>query len=448
MESAATEKSYRQYLSFWFGQISTLLGSTIVHFSIVWWITVTTKSTLILSISMVISFLPQIITFPFAGVFADLWDRKKTIIFSDFFQAMTTLIMIIFFITGNANIWLVISMNGLRGIFQAFHEPAAKAIIPIMVPKDKLSRINSIINLSTSLSWMIGPVFAASLMGFFSIQQMLWIDIISFAFAIVLLLRIDIPSPNSKSKSKSKIKSKSKNGVKSKNTLENGKEDENQNTNLNEKEKLDEKISFFKELKIGFITLKEAPGFLAMALTCAGVNFLLVPFNVLLPYFVNVTHSGDETNMAFISLIFNLGMIISSLLSSIKKEWKHKVLYLLIGVVFMCIGNIISALSPTGSFMMIAIGRFTFGFAICFVNMLYYTLLQLVIPQDKQGRVFSIDAVISLASTPIAILLSNPLIEFLGIVNFFIYSSILAIIITVSVIFSGITKINYEEITN
>ncbi|MHA1648485.1 MAG: MFS transporter, partial [Promethearchaeota archaeon] len=176
-QKISSKPSYHSYLFFWGGQIFSILGSAVVQFAIIWWIVDTTESEIMLSISSTISLIPQLLVMSFAGVFADLWDRKNTIIIADLLQTLTTLGIIISFAVGFKNIWLIIAMNALRGVFQAFHSPASNAIIPLMVPQDKLSRINGIRNLSNGLIFIIGPVVAASLMAIFSVEQILWLDI-------------------------------------------------------------------------------------------------------------------------------------------------------------------------------------------------------------------------------------------------------------------------------
>ncbi len=67
----ATEDTFRRYLFFWSGQLFSLLGSSITQFAIVWWITITTESAVILSIASFLYMLPMTIAFPIAGVLVD-----------------------------------------------------------------------------------------------------------------------------------------------------------------------------------------------------------------------------------------------------------------------------------------------------------------------------------------------------------------------------------------
>ena len=210
----------------------SILGSSITQFVIIWWLTIITGSPTILSIASFAYILPLTIVFLIAGVITDRWNRKKIIVVVDSLQAFITLILIILFNLGVENPILIIIINSLLGLFQGFHIPTVSAIVPTMVPKDKLSRMNGVNFLMRSFIQIIGPIIAAVLLALFPIKIILWLDPITFLIAFVPLILIKIPSI------KPEIDSKKKN-------------------------------SFREDFKIGFQTLKVIPVVLMMLLiTC------------------------------------------------------------------------------------------------------------------------------------------------------------------------------------
>jgi DHA3 family macrolide efflux protein-like MFS transporter len=144
METTATGQTFRSYIFFWSGQLFSLLGSSIVQIVLIYWIYFETESLTMVSLAAFFSFLPIFILGPLAGVFADRWNRKVLIGLSDFCQALTTLSLILLFFFNIQQVWLIIFINSIRGIFQAFHWPVVNAIIPLMIPKKNLSRMNGI----------------------------------------------------------------------------------------------------------------------------------------------------------------------------------------------------------------------------------------------------------------------------------------------------------------
>jgi hypothetical protein len=59
MSDIANNKTFMSYIAFWIGQMFSLLGSSVVQFVIIFWITEITESTVYLSIATFFAFLPQ-----------------------------------------------------------------------------------------------------------------------------------------------------------------------------------------------------------------------------------------------------------------------------------------------------------------------------------------------------------------------------------------------------
>jgi DHA3 family macrolide efflux protein-like MFS transporter len=409
MENGTNKSSFNQYLFFWGGQLCSILGSSIVSFSITWWITVTTGSAILLSILSFMYILPMAVLSPIAGVIADRHNRKIIIAIADSFQAMITLWVIILFWLNMAYPGIVVVIMGLRGVFQAFHVPTANAILPSMVPKDKLSRMNGLNYLFTSVINVIGPVFGAGLYSIWKIELILWIDIITFVVAIIPLILVKIP-----------VFTKPKQEIKRK--------------------------SFFHEFKLGLRTINMIPGLVALLLWSMVLNFLLLPTSVLLPYYIRFEHGGNEFDYAIINVFFSIGMIGGSLLTSVKKTWKHKLssyfgsLIILMGVIS------VYAFDPKGIFFPMWIANIVFGFMLPIGNTIYMTVIQLTVPQEKMGRVNSIDQSLSTIMSPIAAISAGPLADLLGIRFLFLLFSLIGSFGSI-VVWRGtrLRKANYDD---
>ncbi|MCK4779455.1 MAG: MFS transporter, partial [Candidatus Lokiarchaeota archaeon] len=86
----------------------------IVGFTITFWLTMETGSPVILSISVFLMFLPQVLITPFSGVLADRWNKKTIIIIADSSQATVTFLLFVFFLFDFQNVWLVLGINTFR----------------------------------------------------------------------------------------------------------------------------------------------------------------------------------------------------------------------------------------------------------------------------------------------------------------------------------------------
>jgi len=392
------------------------MGSLVVQFAITWWITEITRNALFLSIGTFLYFLPMVLLTPIAGVLADRMSRKKLIIVADSFQALVTvwIIGIFYFSNPIQNPLAVILINSLRGICQAFHMPTVSAIIPTMVPKDKLSRINGVGFLFTSLIQLVGPMFGATLMAISgnALEVVLWLDVFTFSIAVIPLLLIKIPNVRV--------------------LIEN-------NKGIND-------TSFLEEFKEGIKIIKLIPGLMILLFLDMLINFLVAPINVLLPLFILEEHSGTVFSLAILMLFLNGGMILGGVITSLKKEWKHKIRVYFSGM-FIVMGLIsIMGLAPSGFLILLWIGMAPVGLILPFLNTIYMTIIQTTVPPDKMGRVSSVNQSISSAMFPIGILAAGPLAVAIGIRSIFLFSSIFGVIIVfLTWRFTKIRHVDYDN---
>ncbi|MFX0010857.1 MAG: MFS transporter [Candidatus Hermodarchaeota archaeon] len=408
MEIIPTKQSFRHYLFFWSGQLFSLFGSSIVQFAIIWWITIETGNPIFLAIASTLYILSSVIVLPFAGVLSDKLNKKQLILIADSSQVVATLILILLFAMNIVNVYLVFVIISVRSIFQAIHLPTVNSIIPAMVPKDKLTRINGINYLFTGLVELTAPFVGAALLFIFAVYQVFWLDLITFAIAVIPLLSIKIPSVHDVNKEPDK--------------------------------------SFIKEFRIGFRTLRIIPGLFIIIILSMFQNFLTRPILSLMSFYVYVIHSGSALDFAIVMGLMQGSMIIGALYTSIKKTWKHQISAYFLGLIIINVGYLMFAFVPIGFILMIGVSAAVFGLCFPIVNSLYQTMVQTVVPKDKIGRITSIDFALSLAITPIASLASGFLAEAFGLTTLILYCAIISIILTVPVWNLFVRrKINYQD---
>ena len=116
-----------------------------------------------LALAAIAGMLPQSLLGPLVGVYVDRWDRKWTMILADSFIALCTLLLAVLFWLGVARMWHIYVLLACRSIGSAFHTPAMQASVPLLAPKQQLTRIAGINQIISSLSNIIGPAFGALL---------------------------------------------------------------------------------------------------------------------------------------------------------------------------------------------------------------------------------------------------------------------------------------------
>ena len=81
----------RSFFPIWIGQIFSLLGSGLVNFSLVWYLTQSTGSATVLAMATLVAILPEVIIGPFAGALVDRLNRRVVMIIADGAIALATI---------------------------------------------------------------------------------------------------------------------------------------------------------------------------------------------------------------------------------------------------------------------------------------------------------------------------------------------------------------------
>ena len=396
MEDKSTKENgiksnLKGYIFFWSGQLTSLLGSNIVQFVLIWWITVETKSALYLSLSAFIGFAPTILLTPVAGVLVDRLNRKLLLGSVDFLQALATVVLLFLFRFEIATVPILLGFIALRGVFQAFHTPGIQALIPIMIPRKHLNRFNSFDFFMSSIIFLIGPLIAAVLYAAFPMHQVLWIDATTFLVAVIPLIFIKIPEIK-------RVETKSQT----------------------------QKSSFFSEFKEGITFIREKKGLLSLLAVFTAANLFMMPLFTLLNLFV-LNHGGGEIQLSYVLAFSQAGTIAGSVLFIVWKGFKKKVNGVVLGLFIAYIGFVITTFTPSGLFWFMGIGMLVTGFGLPMANISSQTIWQTVVPKEKLGRVMSVRITIAQMTAPVGMILSGVIANAISIQYLCIASAALAI---------------------
>ncbi|SEH67245.1 MFS transporter, DHA3 family, macrolide efflux protein [Paenimyroides aquimaris] len=381
----------RKFTILWTGQFISLISSSAVNFAIIIWLSLKTGSTEVLAFSAIAALLPQALIGPFAGVYIDRWNRKRTMIFADGFVAVCTLCMSLSFYFGYESLLLIYVMLGLRSVGSAFHMPAMQASIPLLAPQSELLRIAGINQIIQSVSGIAGPALGAFAIGMLSIGNVLLLDILGALFAIISLLFIHIPNPKPEEKASgfSHI--------------------------WNDMRTAFREISFNKGLS--FLFLYSIIGL-----------FCIMPVAVLFPLLTINHFKGDKFEISVIEIIWGVGMLIGGGLLGIWKTKINKVIiinlmHIVIGLTFAWSGWL-SYNHFTFFVVLTAIG----GISASLYNASFTTIIQEEIKSNMLGRVFSLYYSFSVLPSIIGLLFTGIIADFIGINRTFIILGLLIIV--------------------
>lgn len=367
-----------------------------MQFSIIWWITVITDSELYLGLASFLGFGSMMVTIPFAGVFVDRWNRKVVLAVADGLQAIATVGLIVLFALDIATIMHVLLVLTIRGFLNGFHLPAVQAIIPAMVPKDKLTQINSLDYFANGIIQAIGPVVGAILIGLFGVDNLdriLWLDAITFLIAVLPLLLISIPD-------------------------------------VRKPKETDQ--SFSEEFKEGIVFIKNSNGLLTLLTLFTSINFFSSPVYIFLPLLVSRTEflGGDEILLGFVLGISQVGVIIGALLMAKVKLFSSNVLGVLFGLAFIYMTYFVLIYSSVEkSVFLFLLAMFVGGLALPIANVSSQNIWQTAVPLELQARVFSARLVIAQGLGALSMLMAGFLAELVGIIPLLLWSQIIGSLI-------------------
>jgi DHA3 family macrolide efflux protein-like MFS transporter len=176
------------------GQTISTFGSFLVQYAMMWHLTLTTKSGTVLALAAVFGFLPQAIVSIFAGVWADRVNRKIMIVVADSGIALATFGLALLMLSGVNDLWLIFAVMAVRSFGAGVQSPAISALLPQIVPTEKLMRVNGINSSVQSSLMLLAPVAAAAVYANMSLVGILFIDVATAIIGLSLLATVAVPT--------------------------------------------------------------------------------------------------------------------------------------------------------------------------------------------------------------------------------------------------------------
>ena len=190
------EQSWKKtFAIIWSGQFLSVLSSSIVGYAVIFWLSIETRSAEVLALAAICGMLPQSVLGIFVGPYVDRWNRKRTMIASDSFIALCTLLLALLFWLGVARTWHIYLLLACRSAGSAFHRPAMQASIPLLAPRSQLTRIAGINQVISAVSDIAGPALGALLISLTGMGTILMLDVAGALFACTTLQLVRIPEP-------------------------------------------------------------------------------------------------------------------------------------------------------------------------------------------------------------------------------------------------------------
>lgn len=370
----------RHTVLFLSGQTVSLFGSSLVQYAILWYLTLETRSGVVLTLATAFGFLPQAAMSVFGGVWADRYNRKLLLIGADATIAVTTLVLAVLLWRGEDGLWLIYAALAIRSLGAGIQMPAVGALLPQIVPVEHLMRVNGINASIQSAMTLLSPAAAAALFAWLGLQAVLVVDVATAAVGIALVALIPVATLVASS----------------------------------------ERGGYFDDLRDGIRYIRRHAIILRVLVFFALVMLLMAPPGYLSPLMVVRTFGDEVWKLTVNELAFGVGMMIGGIAISAWGGLRDRMRMmaatsLSFGALSIGLGLSGNVFGWSGSFVVYLLIMFVLGAAVSFFSTTAMTLLQEQVEPTMQGRVFGVQGIVLALAMPIGMLIFGPLADVISI---------------------------------
>lgn len=376
--------SHRNFRFFWAGAFLSNVGTWMQAVAQGWLVLQLTDSPFWLGVDGFMATAPGLLLTLLAGVFADLVDRRRLLIFTQIGAGLSSLTLGILIAThvinDKADVWIILALSFMTGCCFALAGPSYQAITFDLVGREDLSNAIALNSTQFQLSRVVGPVFAGLGFKVFGLAGCFFANALSFVAVIVALKLVRyeketgaLPTPAHSARDSRAV---------------------------------------WQDLKEGLRYVRGRPR-VFMLLFISGLTSLFgAPYMSLVPVFArDILHVG-ETGLALMSGMSGAGAFLGALVLTFLGNFKYKGWSVLGGSFGFALFLTGFALSTQLSSSLMFI--FGMGFAIVSCVAVINMLLQQLVTDEMRGRVMSMFILSFIGTMPIGNLIAGAAAERFG----------------------------------
>jgi DHA3 family macrolide efflux protein-like MFS transporter len=388
-------KNYTKLIS---ATIITRIGDSIDTIAFSWLVFTMTGSRALMGGIFIMSVLPNLIILPFAGVIADLFNKKHLVILSDISRGVFVLGLAVLYFTDFLQVWYLFAFVFVNNVFESVASPSRTGLIQAILKSDEYTKGNSYISSGSSFGSLVGLGIAGIIIGIVGIEGAIMIDAITFFVSALLIRLMNIKY----------IKQKK----------------EKQSIGL-----------YFKMIKEGFLYLKGRRLLVSLLFLSAIISFMYVPFNVLQPVYVDTVMKLGVEGLTYLGVAFSAGMIVGGIVIGKISDKMRSITaiglgFLMMGIMYTGLGAVdYFEFAFTLNIIIIFLLTFTFAFFIPVIHAPVYGTIMKRIPVDLIGRMMSVFSIFGLIAMPLGGLVVTLIDDSLSVVDLYIIMGILIIAI-------------------
>lgn len=338
---------YRDFRLLWIGAFLSTTGTWMQTIAQGWLVLEMTNSPFLLGVDGFLATGPMIIFSLFGGVIADRIERRKIMLYSQYFQMSFALILAALIWGGNVRVWHIFLLSFLTGSAQSFSGPAYISLLPLLVKREDMPNAIAMNSMQFNLARVIGPILAGAALLMWGPAICFTVNGLSFFAVIVALMLIRspaVPSPD--------------------------------------------KAGWFDDMREGFRFVTSRPKLLKLTFLAFAGTFLGMPIITFLPVVAKSIFGLKANGYAWMMTTYGVGSVTGALLiAATAHSAKKGKLALELQLAFACL---LVGFAFSRSLSLSLVISFFAGICIVGVIALYSSLVQLTTTDVMRGRVMSI----------------------------------------------------------
>jgi MFS family permease len=365
--------SHRNYRLFWTGAFLSNVGTWMQAVAQGWLVLQLTNSAFWLGLDAFMATAPGFVLTLLGGVFADLVDRRRLLIYTQIVAGLSALGLAMFVWTGAVNRWIVLAFSFVTGCCMALASPSYLAMTYDLVGREDVANAVALNSSQFQLSRVVGPALAGFGFRLFGLAGCFFVNGLSFIAVVISLGMVRMEPSQSQQAAAARSK---KTGH-----------------------------TIWRDMLEGFRYVRHRPRVFSLLMMSAVNSLFGAPYFALIPVYArDVFHLG-ATGLAWLMGTAGAGAFCGAAMLTILGDFRRKGWFVLTGS--LAFGVSVMAFALSTRLMLSYAFLFTLGFSIVTCVAAANTLLQKLVTDQMRGRVMSMFILSFMGTMPIGNILAG-----------------------------------------
>jgi predicted MFS family arabinose efflux permease len=363
--------SHRNFRLFWAGAFLSNTGTWMQAVAQGWLVLHLTDSTFWLGVDGFMATAPGLLLTLLGGVFADLVDRRRLLIYTQIGAGLSALVLALLVVTNVVHVWMILALSFVTGCCFALAGPSYQAITFDLVEREDLANAIALNSTQFQLSRVVGPVFAGLAFKTLGLAGCFFGNAVSFVAVIIALSRVRFDDIKNHAPAHS----------------------------------MKDRHAIWQDLIEGVRYARRRRRVFMLLLISGATSLFGAPYLTFMPYFARDILHLNEGGLSILMGTSGAGAFCGALVLAFLGNFRYKGWSVLGGAFFFALCVIGFALSTRLTTSLIFI--FGMGFSIVGCVAVVNTLLQQLVTDEMRGRVMSMFILSFIGTMPIGNLIAG-----------------------------------------